>query len=74
MTSRTKPITPLRAILDEEGRKHIWLANKVGIDKSRLSLIVNGLHVDDATQAAIASALGRHVDEVFPSATRQEAA
>lgn len=64
--------TPLKRILAEEGRKQRWLAERTGINYQRISLIVNGLHCDDATKRSIAEALGRDVAEVFPA--RAEAA
>lgn len=61
-----RPITPLRHILSEEGRKQSWLAERTGIHYSRLSLIVNGLHPSQSEAKAIAEALGRSVKAVFP--------
>jgi transcriptional regulator with XRE-family HTH domain len=59
--------TPLQRIIVEEGRRQSWLAERVGISQSRMSLIVNGLHVDDDNlRTAIAEALRRPVDEIFP--------
>lgn len=69
-----KPRTPLQRIIREEGRKQSWLAEKVGIDQASLSRIVNGLHADEATRTAIADALGRQVDELWPDAGEQVAA
>lgn len=59
--------TPLRAVLEEEGRRQSWLAAKVGKDPADMSRIVNGLIPDEATREAIAAALGRQVDELWPT-------
>lgn len=69
-----KPRTNLQRVLLEEGRKQSWLAGKIGIDQASLSRIVNGLHADERTRAAIADALGRHPDELWPSADAEAAA
>lgn len=63
----------LQRILAEEGRMQSWLAREIGKSAPRVSHIVNGLIPDDATQAAIADALGRQVEEVFPQAAEQAA-
>lgn len=60
--------TPIRLALVHSGRTQREVAAEVGIHESYLSRIANGLHVDDEpTRAAIAAALGRPVDELFPS-------
>lgn len=60
--------TALKRHLEETGRRQRWLAERVGIHESQLSRIVNGMHCDEATQAAIARELGTTVDELFPKA------
>lgn len=59
--------TPLKRLLVAEGRKQSWLAEKIGIDQATLSRIVNGLHCDPSTREAIAKALCRSVDELWPA-------
>lgn len=66
--------TPLRLAIVQSGRSQREIAELVGISESRLSLIVNGLHCNDATRAAIADALGRSVDELFPQAPARDVA
>lgn len=61
--------TPLRVALAQAGVTQTELAESSGIERTRLSRIVNGLHADIDTRAAIAAALGRHVDELWPPAT-----
>lgn len=51
--------------MENEGRKQVWLAERTGIDAGTLSRYINGLHVPDDRQAAIAEALGRDVADVF---------
>lgn len=57
--------TPLRFAIVQSGRTQRDIAEEVGLHESRLSLIVNGLHADDATQAKIAKALRRDIAELF---------
>lgn len=72
---RARIDTPLRRILREEGRRQDWLADQVGADVYQVSRWVRGVHVPvEATREAIACALGRHVDEIFPGESMAEAA
>lgn len=57
--------TPLRLALLENERTQKSLADEVGLDAPRMSLIVNGLVPDAATRCAIAAALGRTVEELW---------
>jgi lambda repressor-like predicted transcriptional regulator len=61
------PTTALKRVLLAEGRKQSWLAGQAGIREDQLSRIVNGLHCDPSTREAIAKALGRSVDELWPA-------
>jgi transcriptional regulator with XRE-family HTH domain len=57
-----------------EGRRQSWLAREVGIDQADLSRIANrGLIPSDEVQQKIAEALGRTVDELWPSQERSAA-
>lgn len=72
----SRPITRLKQILVEEGRRQDWLVARANeylsergldqLDASMLSRYVNGLHCPDDRQKAIAEALGRAVEDVFP--------
>lgn len=62
MASRTR----LQEVIQDEGRKQAWLAERAGIDPAHLSRIVNGLHPSQATARAIADALGRETGELWP--------
>lgn len=67
--------TPLKNVLREEGRRQDWLAEQVGADVYQVSRWVRGVHVPiETTRQAIARALGRHVEEVFPTEQYEEAA
>ncbi len=66
--SKPRYRTRLDEIMATEGRKQTWLARQVGCSRAQISLIVGGYHADDATRRAIAEALGRTVDDVFPEA------
>lgn len=65
MTTKTYR-TRLGEILDTEGRKQSWLSRVTGIDDSTISRYVYGLHCPDDHREAIATALRRSVDDVFP--------
>lgn len=67
--SQARPTTRLGEILEAEGRKQSWLAERVGVDPATLSRIVNGLHPADDTRAKIAAALGRTEAELWPEHT-----
>lgn len=69
-----KPATPLKLAIVASGRQQQDIAAEVGLHPSRLSLIVNGLHTDDATRQAIARALGRNPDELWPPEPQERAA
>lgn len=65
---RARLNTPLKRALAEDGRRQTWLAERLGVDPRQVWGWVHGLHVPgNETQAAIATALGRTVDELFPS-------
>lgn len=73
--------TPLKRILDDEGRRQTWLAARLSeilkrpIDRSEVNRWVNGVHIPEkATRDAIAEALGRTVDELFPPQPDERAA
>ena len=60
-------ITPLKRVMLAEGRRQSWLAERIGKQQSVVSLIINrGLIPDPETRQAIAEALGRKVDELWP--------
>lgn len=59
--------TRLGQILRAEGRTQSWLARTVGVDRTLINRYVHGIHLPGQDmQAAIASALGRQVVDVFP--------
>lgn len=53
--------------MEEEGRRQIWLARRVGKDPSEISRIVNGLHPSDDTKEAIAEVLGKQIEDLWPA-------
>jgi lambda repressor-like predicted transcriptional regulator len=62
-----RPRTPFREVLEADGRRQDWLAARVGASPAEMSRWVNGLHEPiDPTKAAIAEALGRSVEELWP--------
>lgn len=61
-------VTPLKLAIVASGIQQRALAASLGIDESHFSRIVNGLHADEETRNRIAAALGRHVDELWPTA------
>lgn len=69
-----RPATPLRLAIVASGIRQKELAARVGLSESRMSMIANGLHCDDATRHKIALALGRTVTDLWPDHHDQEAA
>lgn len=64
---RARANTPLKQALAVDGRRQDWLAERVGATKQQVWTWVHGLHVPaEPTRRAIACALGREVDELFP--------
>jgi transcriptional regulator with XRE-family HTH domain len=58
----------LKVAIAATGRTQREVADEVGLNESRLSLIVNGhWNPDDRTQATLAATLGRTVDELWPA-------
>jgi hypothetical protein len=65
---RARLDTPLRKILNDEGRSQAWLARKIGTDARQVWGWVHGLHLPEpAMQTAISEALGRAVEDLWPS-------
>lgn len=59
--------TALQRVLREDGRRQDWLAAKVGVSDSHMSLIVRGQrHCSDDLAERIAKALGRDTAEILP--------
>lgn len=59
-------MTYLRGILEGEGRTQSWLAKQVGVDRSVICRYAAGLIPPDDKRQAIADALGRTPDEIWP--------
>lgn len=81
MNQRARIETPLKTILDEEGRRQTWLADrltdKLGrkVDARMVWGWVHGLHLpEDATRTAIADVLGRELHELWPEDPTEVAA
>lgn len=67
MTQETRLETPLRQVLNEQGRKQNWLADQVGCHPSEISDYCRGVHVPaEATRLRIAEVLDRNVDDLWP--------
>ena len=59
--------TPLKQVLDAEGRRHSWLAAELGVHTQTVHTWVHGWRVPiPENQRKIAELLGRDVDELFP--------
>jgi transcriptional regulator with XRE-family HTH domain len=57
----------LKFAIIESGRSQVELASALGMQDSRLSKIVNGhFQATEDEQRAIAHALGKPVDQLFP--------
>lgn len=66
--------TPLRMAIIVSGLTQREVAAESGIEVTRLSRIVNGLHCDEATRETIADVLGREKTELWPVDDEAEAA
>lgn len=73
MPKRT-PKSKLGELLRETGRSQRWLSERIGVDESLMSRYVHGLHVPEDIRPAIAEALERKVEDVFPVESREVAA
>lgn len=69
-----KAPTPLRLAIATSGITQREIAAVSGIEATRLSRIVNGLHCDEATRETIADVLGREKTELWPIDDEAEAA
>lgn len=59
--------TPLKRIMQDEGRRQSWLAERIGQAQSEVSRYINrGMIPDEATRTAIADALNRQPSELWP--------
>ncbi|WAH38635.1 helix-turn-helix transcriptional regulator [Alicyclobacillus dauci] len=59
--------TRLKKILEDNGIKQEWLANKAGLNSNTLSRVVTGRHLPTLRVAQkIARALNTTVDELWP--------
>jgi transcriptional regulator with XRE-family HTH domain len=68
-----KRVTALKLAIVASGRPQRDLALELGLHESQLSRIVNGLETDAGTRYAIADALGRDHDELWPPPERPAA-
>ena len=59
--------TELRRILEDEGRSQAWLSRRLGVSRQAVGMWVHGIYTPvPETREAIASALRRSVDELWP--------
>ena len=58
--------TPLARIVEEQGRKKNWLAERAGCDPAHISRLLRGLHPAKPTAQRIADALDVEVSELWP--------
>jgi plasmid maintenance system antidote protein VapI len=60
--------TPLKRLMEDEGRRQNWLARATGIAEADISRMASrGMHPTQDEAQRIADALGRQVPEVFPN-------
>lgn len=61
--------TPLKLVLEADGRRQNWLAERLDVDSRQVWGWVHGIHEPaDATKQRIADLVGRPVAELFPGA------
>lgn len=73
MTQRARVETPLKVVLDDQGRRQTWLADQLSaalnknIDSRQVWNWVHGIVVPEhATRAAIARVLGQTPEDLWP--------
>ena len=61
--------TKLRQVMEQQGRRHVWLAEQIGVSPSHVTRVMNGERVPgpDFRERA-AELLGVTADELFPAA------
>jgi len=68
------PDTPLQVAMIQEGRRQDWLANLLQVHPTQVSRWVNGVRTPDVgMQRAIAAALHRAPDTLWPASDREAA-
>lgn len=67
--------TPLKRILEDEGRSQAWLARRLAVTRQQVWMWTNGIHAPEhATRERIADILGRTTDELWPDEPAELAA
>lgn len=61
-----KSVTALKIAIVQTGRSSKEIAEELGIEPSTLSRYANGLHVPHDRRQAIADALGRQINDLWP--------
>jgi transcriptional regulator with XRE-family HTH domain len=67
-------VTPLKLAILEAGVTQKSVAEKAGMSETRLSHIARGLHPSNDEAVALADAIGRTVDELWPPTGAEAAA
>ncbi len=74
MELRARIDTPLKRVLDEQGRRQSWLAEQIGSTPQQVNKWVGGLHVPaEATRTAIARALDVPEADLWPALASEAA-
>jgi DNA-binding XRE family transcriptional regulator len=61
--------TPLKRLLEEEGRSQAWLARRLEVRRQTVQAWCNGIHApSEARQREIAEILRQNVEDLFPPA------
>ena len=64
----------LRSVMEEQGRRHVWLAEQTGKSPSYVTRVMNGERNPSADfRAAAAKALDVAESELFPEPTAEAA-
>lgn len=67
--------TPLKTILENEGRTQAWLARSLGAKRQQVGLWVHGIYNPaPETRVQIAELLGRDLHELWPEPSEESEA
>lgn len=64
---RARIETPLKRVLEDEGRTQAWIARRLGVSRTQVGFWVHGINIPtEPNRVRIADLLGRTADELWP--------